>query len=79
MRQSTTALSNLRLVDLRSEADVRDLRLFYVLNELLAGGDEEYHYIGLVVGEAVIEALSSNPEQNGVEFNGLVLQIKNTT
>ena len=79
MRQSTTALRNLRLVDLRSEADVRDLRLFYVLHELLAGGDEEYHYLGLVVGEAVLEALSSNPEQNGVEFNEVALQISNTT
>ena len=79
MRQSTTALSNLRLVDLRSEADVRDLRLFYVLNELLAGGDEEYHYLGLVGGEVVQEALSSNPEYNGVEFNEVALQIKNKT
>ena len=79
MKQSTTALRNLRLVDLRSEADVRDLRLFYVLNELLAGGDEEYHYLGLVVGEVVQEALPSNPEQNGVEFNGFALQINNTT
>ena len=73
-------MKNLFLVDLRSEADVRDLRLFYVLNELLAGGDEEYHYLGLVVGEAVIEALSSNPEYNDGEFNGFVaLQITNTT
>ena len=72
-------MSNLRLVDLRSEADVRDLRLFYVLHELLAGGDEEYHYLGLVGGEVVLEALSSNPEYNGVEFNELVLQISNTT
>ena len=72
-------MRNLRLVDLRSEADVRDLRLFYVLHELLAGGDEEYHYLGLVVGEAVLEALSSNPEYNGVEFNELALQIKNPT
>ena len=44
------------------EDDILDLRAFYVLNELLAWGDEEYHYLGLVVGEAVIEALSSNPE-----------------
>ena len=66
-------VENLRLVDLRSEADVRDLRLFYVLHESLAGGDEEYHYLGLVVGEPVLEALSSNPEYNGVEFNELVL------
>ena len=79
MKQSTTELRNLFLVDLRSEADVRDLRLFYVLHELLAGGDEEYHYLGLVVGEVVIEALSSNPEQNGVEFNAVVLQIPNPT
>ena len=63
------SVENLRLVDLRSEADVRDLRLFYVLHELLAGGDEEYHYLGLVVGEVVIEALSSNPEYNDGEFN----------
>ena len=79
MKQSTTALRNLRLVDLRSEADVRDLRLLYVLHELLAGGDEEYHYLGLVGGEPVLEALSSNPEQNGVEFNEFALQIKNPT
>ena len=72
-------VENLRLVDLRSEADVRDLRLFYVLDELLAGGDEEYHYLGLVLGEPVIEALSSNPEYNDVEFNEFALQIKNTT
>ena len=72
-------MRNLRLVDLRSEADVRDLRLFYVLHELLAGGDEEYHYLGLVGGEPVPEALSSNPEYNGVEFNEFVLQITNKT
>ena len=79
MKQSTTELRNLRLVDLRSEADVRDLRLFYELHELLAGGDEEYHYLGLVLGEVVLEALSSNPEQNGVEFNEVALQITNIT
>ena len=72
-------MRNLRLVDLRSEADVRDLRLFYVLNELLAGGDEEYHYLGLVVGEPVLEALSSNPEYNDGEFlEDAALQINNT-
>ena len=72
-------MRNLSLVDLRSEADVRDLRLFYVLDELLAGGDEEYHYLGLVFGEVVVEALSSNPEYNGVEFNEVALQISNRT
>ena len=73
-------MRNLFLVDLRSEADVRDLRLFYVLNELLAGGDEEYHYLRLVGGEAVPEALSSNPEYNDVEFFEVVaLQISNIT
>ena len=55
-------VENLRLVDLRSEADVRDLRLFYVLDESLAWGDDEYHYLCLVLGEVVTEALSSNPE-----------------
>ena len=79
MKWSTTELRNLRLVDLRSEADVRDLRLFYVLHESLAGGDEEYHYLGLVGGEEVTKALSSNPEYDDVEFNEFVLQIKNTT
>ena len=79
MRQSTTELRNLRLVDLRSEADVRDLRLFYLLHEILAGGDEEYHYLGLVGGEEVMEALSSNPEQNDGEFNEVALQINNIT
>ena len=72
-------MRNLRLVDLRSEADVRDLRLFYVLHELLAGGDEEYHYLGLVEGEEVTEVLSSNPEYNDVEFNTFALQIINIT
>ena len=72
-------MNNLRLIDLRSEADVRDLRLFYELHELLAGGDEEYHYLGLVVEEAVLEALSSNPEYNDVEFNIVALQITNPT
>ena len=71
-------MKNLRLVDLRSEADVRDLRIFYVLHESLAGGDEEYHYLGLVGGEVVTEALSSNPEYNDGEFNAVALQIINT-
>ena len=72
-------MKNLRLVDLRSEADVRDLRLFYVLHESLAGGDEEYHYLGLVGGEVVLEALSSNPEYNDGEFlEDVALQINNT-
>ena len=73
-------MRNLRLVDLRFEADVRDLRLFYVLHESFAGGDEEYHYLGLVGGEAVIEALSCNPEYNDGEFNAVVaLRINNIT
>ena len=57
-----------------------DLRAFYVLNELLAGGDEEYHDLGLIDGELVTEALSSNPEYNDVEFLEVVaLQITNIT
>ena len=57
-----------------------DLRAFYVLNESLVGGDEENHYLGLVDGEFVIEALSSNPEYNCGEFiEGVALQISNTT
>ena len=62
------------------EDDILDLRAFYVLNELLAWGDEEYHYLGLVDGEAVIEALYSNLEYNDVEFlEGVALQIVNIT
>ena len=62
------------------EDDILDWRAFYVLNELLAGGDEEYHYLGLVDGEVVLEALSSNPEYNDGEFNVIVaLQISNIT
>ena len=73
-------MRNLRLVDLRSEADVRDLRLFYVLHESLAGGDEEYHYLGLVGGEVVIEDLSCNPEHNDGDFlEGVAIQIINIT
>ena len=62
------------------EDDILDLRAFYVLNESLAGGDQEYHYLGLVDGEVVLEALSSNPEYNDGEFNVVgALQIVNTT
>ena len=61
------------------EDDILDWRAFYVLNELLAGGDEEYHYLGLVDGEEVTEALSSNPEYNDGEFNVFALQINNIT
>ena len=62
------------------EDDILDWRAFYVLHESLAGGDEEYHYLGLVVGEVVTEALSSNPEYNDGELNVVVaLQISNIT
>ena len=62
------------------EDDILDWRAFYVLNELLAGGDEEYHDLSLVEGEAVLKALSSNPEYNDGEFNVVVaLQIVNIT
>ena len=61
------------------EDDILDWRAFYVLNELLAGGDEENHNLGLVDGEVVTEALSSNPEYNDGEFNVVVaIQIPNT-
>ena len=62
------------------EDDILDVIVFQELNELLAWGDEEYHYLGLVGGEEVLEALSSNPEYNDGEFNVVgALQINNPT